>query len=106
MRNSWARRVVLGLILAFPLMMVAVASPSADPNPGRFFRSFSAVMPVFAVEMVLVGGMVFAVRERRRLHVEMDAARTKPTPLAAVSPAILAPSKAPARVAAFSYLKR
>src|SRR5262245_3545907 len=108
MRHRWARRVVLGSILAFPLLISAVASPSTSSSPqaGRFVRGFSVGVPVVVVELVLVGGVIFATRERRRLQVELDAARTRPRDVASLSSAMLSRAKAPARLSVFSYLRR
>lgn len=106
MRNRWARRVVVGLVLAFPLAISAVASPSPSPTAGRLLRGFSVGTPVVAVEMVLLGGLVFAGRERRRLLVEMDAARTRPREAHTFTPAMVSGTKAPARASLFGHLRR
>ncbi|WP_406698865.1 hypothetical protein V5E97_08265 [Singulisphaera sp. Ch08] len=74
MRNQWARRVIVSLILAFPLLL----SVAASTTPVSFARRLEAASPIVAVETVLVGGLLFARRERRRLLVELDAARTMP----------------------------
>lgn len=94
MRNQWARGVVLGLVLAFPVLMSATAG------------SITTVAPVLAVETVLVGGLVFASRERRRLLVEMDAARGKAAQIGTFSPAMRSGAKAPARGSLLAYLRR
>lgn len=75
MRNRWARRVCVGLILAFPVLMTVAASSAVPAEAARGARGLA---PVVAVEALLIGGLVFAGRERRRLLVEMDAARTQP----------------------------
>ena len=92
MHHQWVRRVFVGLILAFPLLISVVAAPS----PGSVSRGLQAVMPIVAVETVLVGGLVFARRERRRLLVELDAARTSPNRIASRPSAALVKTKAPA----------
>ncbi|SIO28554.1 hypothetical protein SAMN05444166_3497 [Singulisphaera sp. GP187] len=74
MRNPWARRVSVSLILAFPLLLSLVATPS----PVSFVRGVEGVLPIVAVETVLVGGLLVARRERRRLLVELEAARNLP----------------------------
>lgn len=68
MRHTWVRRVFIGLILAFPLLMSVAAAPTE--------RGVRSALPIVAVELVLVGGLLFARRERRRLLVELEAART------------------------------
>ena len=53
MRDRQVRLVFLGLILAFPLLLGASSSSGAGP--------------VFGVEAVVVLGLMFASRERRRI---------------------------------------
>jgi len=77
MRHHGVRRVFVGLILAFPLLLSVVA---ASPNQGVLSGAVQAGLPVVAVELVLVGGLLFVRRERRRLLVELDAARTAMSP--------------------------
>lgn len=81
MQSRWARRVVLALVLVFP---IAITATSARPSAGAA-RGLRASLPIVAVEMVLVGGMVFAARERSRLLVEMEAVRTRPRRVASLS---------------------
>src|SRR5262245_40388163 len=85
MRNRWARGLVVGLIFVFPLMIAVV---SARGHGGGFPRTLRASAPILAVETVLLGGLVFASRERRRLLVELDAARTRPSSVATPAPAL------------------
>jgi hypothetical protein len=80
-----ARWIVLGLIFAFPFMLVAA---SARGQGGGFPRTLRASLPIVAVEVVLLGGLVFASRERRRLLVELDAARSRPRSVAGPSAAL------------------
>jgi len=77
MRNRWTRRLFVGLILAFPLLITLVSSTSSDQLNSTSEIS-QAVLPVAAVEAVLVGGITFAARERQRLRVELDAVRGTP----------------------------
>jgi hypothetical protein len=65
----------VGLILAFPVLMAAAASSAVSGEAARGVRGFA---PVVAVEAMMIGGLVFAGRERRRLLAEMDAVRTQP----------------------------
>jgi hypothetical protein len=97
MRNRWVRRAFLGLVLVFPILISAVSSHSL----GRAVRGFRMGSPIMAVEMLLVGGLVFASRERSRLLVEIDAARTTPRRLASRPPVALAGLKAPAKHTVF-----
>lgn len=92
MRNHWARRVAVGLILAFPLLLSVVASPT----PLSLARGLEAAPPILAVETVLVGGLLVARRERRRLLVELDAARTMATRAASCPSGALVKTNTPA----------
>ena len=71
MRHRGSRVVVLGLILAFPILVHTVSAPGFGGVAGLF----SAGSPLLGVEMLLVGGLVFASRERRRLFLLVDNAR-------------------------------
>jgi hypothetical protein len=102
MRNRWARWVVLTLIVAFPLLLSAA---SAQGQGGGFPRTLRASAPILAVEMVLVGGLVFASRERRRLLVELDAARSRPRSIASPS-AALTGLKMPTRRSVTGWVRR
>ena len=92
MRNQWTRRIVVSLILAFPLLLSVVASPT----PVSFARGLEAASPILAVETVLVGGLLFARRERRRLVVELEAARTVATRAVSRPSGALVKTNAPA----------
>jgi hypothetical protein len=70
MRCGLARLVVLGLILAFPVLIVASSPASASWS--------GSTLPVFAVELMLIGGLVFAARERRRLLTGQEALAPRP----------------------------
>ncbi len=61
MRNQWGLGVVVGLILAFPLLLCLVALAPFDfsDKPTR------GGSPLIAVETVVVGGLLFARRERQ-----------------------------------------
>jgi len=81
MRDLRARAVVVGLILTFPALMVAL-------NP-RVNSSRAAALPLLAVETILVGGLAMAFRERGRLLAERSTpavCRTAPRRLAAKAP--------------------
>src|SRR5258708_2393027 len=101
MRNRWARWAVLGLIFVFPLLIVAASAE----GQGSLRRTLRAGSPIVAVEMVLLGGMVFASRERRRLLVELDAARTRSRGVGSPS-AALAGLKAPVRRSVPGWVRR
>lgn len=70
MRDPRARMALIGLILAFPLVMT-VLSPARPAVR-------DVALPLFAVEAVLVGGLMVAGRERLRLHAERTAAAAAP----------------------------
>jgi hypothetical protein len=64
MRDRRVRLVFLGLILAFPLMMIGVAPAASGRTSGGVA---SEGWPLLSVELLLVGGLVFAGRQRVRL---------------------------------------
>jgi hypothetical protein len=70
MRNPWVRRVFVGLIFAFPLLIGLASSRSLS----RFGRELQGGSPIILVESVLLTGMVFATRQRRKLLVAIEAA--------------------------------
>jgi hypothetical protein len=85
MRNPWVRRVFLGLIFVFPLL-IGLASSRSLRHPSR---GISLGSPIVVVEGVVLCGVVFAGRERRRLLVALEEAGTRPDPtLAPPSPAL------------------
>ena len=65
MRDLRARMAIIGLILAFPVLMLAL-------NPRRSSVQ-EAALPLLAVETILVGGLAVAARERLRLGTERAA---------------------------------
>ena len=63
MRNRGLGLAFLAMIFVFPLLVSAVS-----PRPlGRSQRELRAGIPVLGTEMVLLGGLIYANRERRRL---------------------------------------
>jgi hypothetical protein len=88
---------MVGLVLVFPLLVSAVATGTPRISAGS---------PVLAVEMLLVGGLVFAGRERRRLLVELEAGRTRPAEIGTFAPPILGRARVAARSSLFGYLRR
>jgi hypothetical protein len=75
MRNRWVRTVFLGLILTFPMMIFVASARSLT----RAARELGSSTTVIAVELMLVGGMIFAVRERRRLLGDLAQAQSRST---------------------------
>jgi hypothetical protein len=81
---------MVGWILAFPVLMVLAGSGPRSGSMGQ------AAIPVLLVETVLLGGLMGAARERRRLWNEraagasarraVPAAPTTPTRRAAAAP--------------------
>jgi hypothetical protein len=76
MRDVRIRKAFLGLILAFPFLIVLVSGPSSG-RPVRLWGSDGG--PLLAVEVLLIGGLVYASRERARLLSRIGVA-TVPTP--------------------------
>lgn len=70
MRDFRTRTALIGLILAFPALMM-LASP-------RKSSLRDAALPLLAVEAVLVGGLTVATRERVRLTGERTTAEAPP----------------------------
>lgn len=64
MRDRHVRRIVLGLILVFPVL-VTWMSPA--PPSGVRARGVQALLPLAAVEVVLVAGLYGASRMRQSL---------------------------------------
>jgi hypothetical protein len=77
MRNPRARAALIGLVLALPVLMV-MAGP-------RGKKAWAAVPTVAGVELILIGGLLVASRERQRLLAERSSAPAN------------APAPAPAR---------
>ena len=71
MRHGVARLMTLGLILAFPVLIVI-----ASPSPRR-----TGLRPVLGVEVVLGVGLAFAARERKRLLAPGAPASSAPAPV-------------------------
>jgi hypothetical protein len=87
MHDRRARAALIGLTLAFPLLMaLAVPRPSQARQTG---------LTLFGVEAVLVGGFLTASRERRLLQAERDRA-----PVVRTAPSVPhVPARAPRRAA-------
>ena len=82
MRDLRARMAIIGLILAFPVLMLAL-------NPRRSSVQ-EAALPLLAVETILVGGLAVAARERLRLSNERAAAAAVRS-----APALRSPASSP-----------
>jgi hypothetical protein len=76
MRDRRVRLAFLGLILAFPFLIVGV-SPRGSGRPSGLA---SEALPLLAVEVLLVGGLAFAARERIHLLARAPSAH-RPTPI-------------------------
>ena len=85
MRDLRARMAIIGLILAFPVLMLAL-------NPRRSSVQ-EAALPLLAVETILVGGLAVAARERLRLSNERAAAAAAGAVRSA--PALRSPASSP-----------
>ena len=72
MRDRRARVAVVGLLLAFPAMMLGMSPGKASAR--------EAALPVLAAEAILVLGLSGAARERGRLLAERDAPARRVVP--------------------------
>jgi hypothetical protein len=94
MRDRHVRRIVLGLIFAFPALLVWMSPP---PPPGvRQPRGAAAVAPLAFVELALAAGLLGAHRARRGLLAEREglAAELRPS----LTEAHFAPTGSPSAV--------
>jgi hypothetical protein len=91
-RRRRVRVVFVGLILAFPVLMM-LAGRRTSTSTVR-----AAVLPVVAVEAVLIIGLAVVARERRRLLAERAGAAARPE--GPVAPAGRVRPAAPVRGAA------
>lgn len=81
------RQIVLGLILAFPVLVTAMSPASARPTPLR-----DALLPLAAVETVLITGLYGAYRARLALLASRDELASEPRK--SLTPAHFMPSAA------------
>jgi hypothetical protein len=76
-----ARMILLGLLIVFPLLVRAASAPSSSSWQEGVWPQGA---PILYVELLLLGGLLVADWNRRRLLSEslrrLDRARTRPVP--------------------------